>query len=81
MRSPDLTPDRLLIAGDRLELHFADFANGRHVGLGEVAGHGLVDLRSLDELDEADLRGVVAVLRMVLSCVMTHGPTLRTVTG
>ena len=28
-----------------------------------MAGHGLVDLGSLDELDVADLRGVVAILR------------------
>src|ERR1700733_12601585 len=40
-----------------------DHLDGRHVRLGEVAGHGLVDLRGLDEVNVSDLGGIIAVLR------------------
>src|ERR1700735_4914268 len=52
-----------IFTGDGLELHFANLADRRNVGLGEVAGHNLVYLGRFDELNEADLRGIVAVFR------------------
>ena len=67
MRSPALAVTALaVLALDGLESDFLDHAHGRHVRLGEVAGHGLVHLRRLDEVDVADLRGLVAVLRQRL---------------
>src|SRR5277367_2723190 len=47
---------------DGIDSDFLDHADRRHVRLGEMAGHGLVDLRGLDEVDVADLSGFVAVL-------------------
>ena len=46
--------------------NFLDHPDRRNVRLGEVAGHRLVDLGSLDEVDVADLRGFVAILRQRL---------------
>src|SRR5271168_1862950 len=46
---------------DRLESNFLDHPDRRNVRLGEMTSHGLVDFRCLDEIDVADLGGVITV--------------------
>ena len=74
-----LDANRLFAVGrlGDLERDFLDHADGRNVRLGEVAGHGLVDLRGLDEVDVADLGGVVAVLRERLELGDHAGTSLQ----
>ena len=48
--------------GVELQSHFLDDLHRRRFGLGEVPGLRLGHILVLDELDQADLRGLVAVL-------------------
>ncbi len=50
--------------------------------LGKVSAHRLGQLLFFHKLDQADLRRLVAVFaRLVLCCVITHGPACNTVAG
>ena len=46
-----------------VQSHLFEDAYRRDIRLGEVPGHRFVDLGRLDEVDVADLGGVIAVLR------------------
>ena len=47
----------------RLDGNLFDHLDGRNIRLGKVASHRLVHFRGFDEVDVADLGGIVAVLR------------------
>jgi hypothetical protein len=64
-----------------LQTDFANLLHRRRIVFGEMAGQRLGDSRSLDELDQADLRRFVAIFGAVFNCVITQGPACRTVIG
>ena len=67
----------LCIASHALKRNLADHADGRDIRLREVAGHGLVHLARLDEVDVTDLCSLVAVLRQRLQLRDDTGTSLQ----
>src|SRR6266568_3973582 len=61
------------------DAHFLQHLHGRHAGLLEVPGHGLVHALRLDKFHEPQLRGLVAVFILRAPRHHTHGPAWSTV--